>query len=219
MGLGWRVAWPEPLGTRASLLVAMGFLMLALVAALVLTTQQPRTASERKTPEDPLPVDEHERIGGSAWEGVRAVFHSRYLAGIAAYVLILAIMATFIDFTRLHMVAAMEDGTDQRTTPFAWIDLITQLATLAMQALVAGHVMKRLGVAMTLTLLPLTAVLGLHRTCDRGFFCGPGGAGGQLQGRSTCINAPRAGNPVHRCQPRGKVQSQGVHRYLCVSGR
>ncbi|MGO1691847.1 MAG: NTP/NDP exchange transporter [Marinobacter sp.] len=150
----------EPLGTPALLLVAMGFLMLALVAALVLTTQQPRTASERKTPEDPLPVDEHERIGGSAWEGVRAVFHSRYLAGIAAYVLILAIMATFIYFTRLHMVAAMEDGTDQRTTLFAWIDLITQLATLAMQALVAGHVMKRLGVAMTLTLLPLTAVLG-----------------------------------------------------------
>ncbi|MGO1500643.1 MAG: NTP/NDP exchange transporter [Marinobacter sp.] len=150
----------EPLGTPALLLVAVGFLMLALVSALVLTTQQPRAAYERETTEDPLPVDEHERIGGSAWEGVRAVFHSRYLAGIAAYVVILAIMATFIYFTRLHMVAAMEDGTDQRTTLFAWIDLITQLATLAMQALVAGHVMKRLGVAVTLTLLPLTAALG-----------------------------------------------------------
>ena len=150
----------EPLGTPALLLVAVGFLILALVSALALTARQPHTASERKNPDDPLPVDEHERISGSAWEGIRAVFHSRYLASIAAYVVILAIMATFIYFTRLQMVAAMEDGTDQRTTLFAWIDLVTQLATLAMQALVAGHLMKRLGVAVTLTLLPLTAVLG-----------------------------------------------------------
>ncbi|WP_138437573.1 NTP/NDP exchange transporter [Marinobacter shengliensis] len=150
----------EPLGTPALLLVSTGFLVPALIAAWVLTGLQPHNPAERKHPEDPPAVDEHERIGGSAWEGFRAVFKSRYLMGIAAYVVILAIMATFIYFTRLHMVAAMEDSTDLRTTLFARIDLITQVATLVMQALVAGHLMKRLGVSLTLALLPLTAALG-----------------------------------------------------------
>ncbi|MEH6562591.1 MAG: MFS transporter [Marinobacter sp.] len=150
----------QPLGTPALLLVATGFLVLALVAALILIHLQPYSPSQRRSPEDPLPVDEHARIGGSAWEGLRAVCRSRYLMGIAAYVVILAVMATFIYFTRLHMVAAMGESTDLRTTLFARIDLITQIATLVMQALVAGHLMRRLGVAVTLALLPLTAALG-----------------------------------------------------------
>src|SRR5690606_6289539 len=88
-------------------------------------------------------------------------FRSRYLLGIAAYVVILAIMATFIYFTRLQMVAALGEDVDLRTSVFARIDAITQVATLVLQALVAGRLMKRLGVAMTLALLPLTAALGV----------------------------------------------------------
>jgi AAA family ATP:ADP antiporter len=47
-----------------------------------------------------------------------------------------------------------------RTTMFARIDIITQLATLVLQAVVTGHLMKRLGVPLTLALLPATAMLG-----------------------------------------------------------
>jgi AAA family ATP:ADP antiporter len=43
---------------------------------------------------------------------------------------------------------------------FARIDLITQVATLLLQAVVTGHLMKRLGVSVTLALLPVTALLG-----------------------------------------------------------
>jgi AAA family ATP:ADP antiporter len=38
--------------------------------------------------------------------------------------------------------------------------MITQAATLVLQALVTGHLMKRLGVAVTLALLPVSAVIG-----------------------------------------------------------
>src|SRR5690606_33234841 len=38
--------------------------------------------------------------------------------------------------------------------------MATQAATLLLQALVAGHLMKRLGTPVTLALLPLTAILG-----------------------------------------------------------
>jgi ATP:ADP antiporter, AAA family len=151
----------RPLGTPALLLVSTGFLLLALCAAWGVARLQPgRARSDSGCREEPPAVDERELIGGSAWEGFRAVVRSRYLLGIAAYVVILAIMATFIYFTRLQMVAALGDDLDLRTTIFARIDLITQVATLVMQALIAGHLMKRLGVSITLALLPLTAALG-----------------------------------------------------------
>src|SRR5690606_18487644 len=99
-------------------------------------------------------------IGGGAWDGILAICRSRYLMGIAAYVVILAGMATFLYFTRLQMVAALDAGMDRQTTLFAQIDLITQIATLVIQVLVSGHLMKRLGVHITLALLPITTLLG-----------------------------------------------------------
>jgi ATP:ADP antiporter, AAA family len=152
----------EPFGTPALLLVAVLFLTLAIGAAWLVAALQPEEAraTARGDMEQPPPVSEHAIIGGSAWEGLRAVVRSPYLLGIAAYVLILAVMATFIYFTRLQMVAAMTGELDARTTIFAQIDLYTQIATLVLQALIAGHLMKRVGVAFTLALLPVTVALG-----------------------------------------------------------
>jgi ATP:ADP antiporter, AAA family len=152
----------QPLGTPALLLVAIAFLLLALAAAWAVALLQPERRGATDHDSDVLPpaVGERTVIGGSAWEGFRAVFQSRYLLGIAAFVIIMAIMATFIYFTRLQMVAALGDDLDLRTTIFARIDMITQITTLVLQAVVAGHLMKRVGVAVTLALLPVTVVLG-----------------------------------------------------------
>jgi AAA family ATP:ADP antiporter len=141
----------KPLGTPALLLVAAGFLVLALGAAAWLA---------RLRPEEGHASAENSLIGGSAWEGLQAVVRSSYLLAICGYVLILAVMATFLYFTRLQMVAALGTDIDMRTAMFARIDMITQVATLLLQALVTGHLMKRLGVPVTLALLPVTAMLG-----------------------------------------------------------
>jgi AAA family ATP:ADP antiporter len=141
----------RPLGTPLLLLVAAGFLVLALGAAEALARLRPEAS--RALPEDAV-------IGGSAWEGLQAVFRSPYLAALCGYVLIVAVMATFLYFTRLQMVAALGTSIDLRTATFARIDMITQLATLALQAVVTGHVMQRLGVSVALALLPVTAALG-----------------------------------------------------------
>ena len=151
----------KPLGTASLLLVAAGFLVLAIGAAWWFTRLRTDRLEPVRSDRDDAPASTgHVVIGGSAWEGFQSVFRSPYLLAICAYVLILAVMATFLYFTRLQMVAALGTNLDMRTATFARIDMITQVATLVLQALVTGHLMKRLGVAVTLALLPITVALG-----------------------------------------------------------
>lgn len=153
----------RPLGTPALLPVAAGFLVLALGAAWWLARLHgDSTAGDSIAGEDRGASSAVDRavIGGSAWEGLRSVSRSPYLLAICAYVLIVAVMATFIYFTRLQMVAALGADLDLRTAAFARIDMITQAATLVLQAVVSGHLLKRLGTSVALALLPLVAALG-----------------------------------------------------------
>jgi AAA family ATP:ADP antiporter len=147
-------------GTAGLLPVAAASLCLAVAAAWAVTRLQPGTAVASTDPKAAPAVDERTVIGGSAWQGFRSVFGSPYLLGIAGYVLILTVIGTFIYFTRLQMVAALGSDLDMRTTVFARIDLYTQSTTLVLQALVTGHLMKRLGVHVALALLPIMVALG-----------------------------------------------------------
>ena len=143
----------QRIGTAALLLVAGGFLLLAVAAAWSLVRAQPERSDRPGSGQEPV-------IGGSAWEGFRATLRSRYLLGISAYVLILAVMVTFLYFTRLQMVAALGEDLDMRTGVFARIDFFVQTATLLMQLLITGHVMKRLGVDAALALVPAIIAVG-----------------------------------------------------------
>ena len=149
-----------PLGTAGLLPVSAVFLGLAVVAAWTVGRLQAKALDTPADQAAPAAVDDRVVIGGSAWEGFRAVFRSPYMLGIAAYVLILTVISTFIYFTRLQMVAALGSDLDMRTSVFAKIDLYTQLTTLVLQALVTGQLMKRLGVHITLALLPAMVALG-----------------------------------------------------------
>ncbi len=145
----------KPLGTAGLLPVSAALIGLAVAAAWAVVRFQPqRSADAAET------GDERGVIGGSAWEGFQAVIRSPYLLGISGYVLTMTVIATFIYFTRLQMVAALGSDLDMRTGVFAQLDLYTQTTTLVLQALVTGHLMKRLGVSVTLALLPATVALG-----------------------------------------------------------
>lgn len=175
----------EPLGTASLLLISVGFLILGVITAWILARHQPDRAKGLTQPSsvtakraeitstaekaDPVarvggnaapPSSESAIIGGNAWAGFRAVMRSKYLLGISAYVLILAVVSTFLYFTRLAMVADLGVDRDEMTAVFAQIDMTVQIATLLLQLLVAGNLMKRVGVPVTLTLLPITVALG-----------------------------------------------------------
>jgi AAA family ATP:ADP antiporter len=135
-------------------------------------------------------------------------------------VLILTVIGTFIYFTRLQMVAALGEDLDMRTGAFARLDLYTQVTTLVLQAVVAGHLMKRLGVHVTLALLPLTVVLGFVGLAITA----------SLVMLVSCRPRPSAPcsapSPVRRARhlftvvPReDKYKSKGVHRHVRLPRR
>src|SRR5690606_25493428 len=145
----------ERIGTPALMLVSAGFLILAVFAAWLVARVQPEV-----TAAGTVRADDRAVIGGNAWSGISAVFRSPYLIGISGYVLVMTIIATFIYFTRLQMVAAAADDMDSQTILFAQIDLITQTATFVLQAVVTGHLMRKLGVSVALLLLPIVVAGG-----------------------------------------------------------
>ncbi|MCD9028288.1 MFS transporter [Luteimonas sp. BDR2-5] len=150
----------EPLGTPNLLLVAALFLALAIATAWVLVwLRSDRSAAEDASAATPA-ADEATRIGGSAWAGIRAVCASPYLLGIAGYVIVMTIVATFIYFTRLQMVEAAVDDLDARTSLLGNIDMWTQVAVLALQVTLTGHIIKRFGLAFALAALPVAMAIG-----------------------------------------------------------
>lgn len=149
----------QPLGTPNLLLVAGGFLLLALVTAWLLV----RVAPDRVDTYPPATAgfaSEAERIGGSAWAGLRAVFRSRYLTGIAGYILLMTVLATFIYFTRLQMVAAVSDSMDARAAILGNIDMWTQIAVLILQLTLTGKIIQRFGLGVALAVLPVATAIG-----------------------------------------------------------
>jgi AAA family ATP:ADP antiporter len=149
----------QPLGTPALLLVAAGFLGIAIALAWWLVWTRPdRDASTAATPAPA--AEEALRIGGSPWAGLRAVFASPYLLGIAGYVLAMTVVATFIYFTRLQMVALAESDLDARTGLLGNIDMWTQIAVLLLQLTLTGQIIRRFGLGVALAALPVATALG-----------------------------------------------------------
>ena len=150
----------EPLGSASLLLVAAGFLLLAVGLAWTLVHVRPDRDTVAADASPTTIAQEEQRIGGSAWAGLRAVFSSPYLTGIAGYVLTMTVVATFIYFTRLQMVAAAESELDARTSLLGNIDMWTQVAVLLLQLTLTGQIIRRFGLGVALAALPVATALG-----------------------------------------------------------
>lgn len=151
-----------PIGTANLILVSIVFLFLGVFFAwLVFRLSSSAAFASASGDSTAVKVDRDAVIGGNAWAGLKEVINSPYLLGIAGYVLFIAVIGTFLYFTRLDLVAQAGDDTDVRTALFAQIDIITQVTTLVLQLIITGHIMKRLGVAITLAMLPVVVIFGM----------------------------------------------------------
>ena len=100
------------------------------------------------------------QIGGTFWEGAKAVATSPYLLGIGGFIVLMAIANTIIYFTQANVIFENTDTFSQRVAGFAQFDMLAQIATLFTQIFVTTQVIKRIGVGWTLAVLPLVTLAG-----------------------------------------------------------
>lgn len=99
-------------------------------------------------------------LGGSAWAGMRAVFRSPYLFGIGLYVLLYGLSGTFAYFFQAGVVEAASQDDGARISIFANIDLWTNVITLVFQGFLFARLLRWLGPAALLCLLPVYSAIG-----------------------------------------------------------
>src|SRR5581483_6192975 len=99
-------------------------------------------------------------IGGGALDGIRDVLRSRYLLGIAAFMLLFTITSTFLYFQQADIVGSTLRDRAARTRVFANIDLAVNVLTLVTQLFVTGRVLRWLGLGAGLAFLPVVTLIG-----------------------------------------------------------
>jgi len=143
------------LGTANLLLVSAGFLGLALVCLYCLLPCRPApTRGTTIAPGNEAP------IGGSMWGGLTAVARSPYLLGVCLYLLLHSALFTMLYFETATLALDAYPGRESRIGFFARIDLAVNLLTAVLQLGLTARLLRWLGVAGTLAILPALSVAG-----------------------------------------------------------
>ena len=111
----------------------------------------------------PAPGDEPTRrapLGGNPFAGIGTVLRSPYLLGIAAFVVLLASVTTFLYFEQARLVELHYPQRDDQTRVFATLDFVVQLLAVVTQLFFTGHIVRRLGLAVLLATVPVVMALG-----------------------------------------------------------
>ena len=99
-------------------------------------------------------------IGGGVISGISHAVRSPYLLNISFYMLLFTVLSTFLYFQQADIARRSFADRATRTAFFANVDLAVNLLTLLVQLFVTGRLVRRLGVALTLTVLPALSIAG-----------------------------------------------------------
>ena len=99
-------------------------------------------------------------IGGTVFSGLTHAFKSPYLLSISLYILLFAITSTLLYFQQAAIVNHSFADRPARTAFFAQVDLTVNVLTLGTQLFLTGRLLRVLGVALTLIVIPCLTVVG-----------------------------------------------------------
>lgn len=144
-----------PLGTINLLLVSAALLALSLVFMRRVIRWHAASGDARSAP-----GARDEALGGSALAGFRQVVRSPYLLGIAAFVLLVTWVSTFLYLEQQALVAARFVSRDERTRFFSDIDFWVQACSLLTQLFLFGRLYRWLGFRALIVSVPLLMTAG-----------------------------------------------------------
>jgi ATP:ADP antiporter, AAA family len=144
----------EHLGRSRLLLVSAVLLEVAVFSVRRLAKISGGLRERHGAPGDEAPV------GGGVWSGFVHALRSPYLLNLTVYMLLFTILSTFLYFQQADIAKKAFVDRAARTAFFANIDLAVNVLTLMIQLLLTARIIHRLGVALTLTLLPALSIGG-----------------------------------------------------------
>ncbi len=142
------------------MLAGAGMFLLAIAVMLTLDRMARASAPTAGAVSAGFRAAEPRAIGGSMWEGARAVASSPYLLGVGLWVVFMTVSSTVLYFTQSTIVLNRSDSFSEMVASFAQLDYVAQGATLATQVFVTTRVIRKLGVGWTLAILPLVTMAG-----------------------------------------------------------
>jgi ATP:ADP antiporter, AAA family len=99
-------------------------------------------------------------IGGSILTGVTHALKSPYLINVCVYILLFTITSTFLYFQQAEIARQSFADRGARTAFFASVDLWVNILTLGAQLFLTHRLLRGVGVAVTLAILPALSILG-----------------------------------------------------------
>ncbi len=144
----------EQVGPVYLLLVSAGLLEIAVfgVRRLSHLSEAQRANPSAESAEAP--------VGGKVLAGLTHALRSPYLFNISVYMLLYAITSTFLYFEQAAVVGQSFSDRATRAAFFAKIDLAVNILTLGTQLFLTERIIRVLGTALTLTLLPGISAIG-----------------------------------------------------------
>jgi AAA family ATP:ADP antiporter len=144
-----------PIGYAGLMLLAAAFLLGSAAAAHQLQRwrdQRPLHAGEEPTRRMPL--------GGNPLAGISTVLRSPFLLGIAAFVVLMASVTTFLYFEQARLVELYFPVRADQTRVFGGLDFLVQSLTILTQVFFTARIAQRLGIVVLLASVPVVMVFG-----------------------------------------------------------
>ncbi|ABS24249.1 NTP/NDP exchange transporter [Anaeromyxobacter sp. Fw109-5] len=156
VGPALATALARPLGNASLLLLSAGFMGVAVLCVHRLIAWKDR---QRAAAPGQARAAEARPLGGGVLAAVPLVLRSPYLLGIALFMLLFTTASTVLYFQQAEIVRDAFASAAERTAVFGAMDLAVNALTVGVQVLLTGRLVRVLGVAGTLALVP--ALLGL----------------------------------------------------------
>ncbi len=99
-------------------------------------------------------------IRGTALSGIGLVFRSPYLRQIAGYIALMTFASTILYYQQADLVGQAITDRGERTAFYAMIDLGANSLTIITQAFLTAHIIRILGIGLSLAAVPALMSLG-----------------------------------------------------------
>ena len=99
-------------------------------------------------------------LGGGVLSGIVRALRQPYLLNVSVFLLLFSVTSTFLYFQQAAIISGSLGSRAAQTQFLATIDLVVNVLTLAIQLFLTGRIIRSLGVAATLLLLPGFSILG-----------------------------------------------------------